>query len=188
MRVTPTSSEREFFLGERTRFVVPVEQSKAFGGPAAPRQVAWIVEEDEPSDLANLEQILDSPLGASGLDAQPAADEPKPDEGMLAEGELLREATLVEDSRRLVHIALFQQRMRQEPDAVRPGDEHAVRDAEIHRLPQIRDRRSKIAATGLTPAAPHQHERDVEDVAAPTSLSDRLAEDGDRFVEQPRQG
>ena len=107
---------------------------------------------------------------------------------MLAERELLREVTLVDDSRRLVPIALLQERLRQEPDVVRPGDEHAVRDAEIERLPQIRDRRAKIAATGLTPAAPHQHERDVEDVAAPASLSDRLVEDGNRFVEQPRPG
>ena len=114
--------------------------------------------------------------------------EPKPDEVDLVERELLREVTLVDDSRRLVRVPLLQQRMRQEPDGVRPGDEHAVRDAEIDRLPQIRDRRSKIAATRLTVAAPHQHERDVEDVAAPASLSDRLVEDGNRFVEQPRPG
>jgi hypothetical protein len=63
-----------------------------------------------------------------------------------------------------------------------------VRDAEIERLPQIRDRRSKIAATGLTVAAPRQHERDVEDVAAPASLRDRPVEDGNRFVEQTRLG
>ena len=80
MRVTPTSSERELFVCERTRFLVSVEQSEAFGGPAAPRHAAWIVEGDEPSGLANLEQILDAPLGASGLDPQTAAAEPKPDE------------------------------------------------------------------------------------------------------------
>ena len=188
MRVTPTSSERELLVGERTRFVVSVEKSKAFGGPAAPGHAAWIVEGDEPSGLADLEQLLDSPLGASGLDAQTAAAEPKPDEVDLVERELLREVTLVDDSRRLVRLPLLQQRMRQEPDVVRPGDEHAVRDAEIDRLPQIRDRRSKIAAMRLTLAAPHQHERDVEDVAAPASLSDRLVEDGNRLVEQPRPG
>ncbi len=43
-------------------------------------------------------------------------------------------------------------------------------DAEIDRLPQIRDRRSKIAAIRLTLAAPHQHEREVEDVSAAASL------------------
>ena len=75
---------------------------------------------------------------------------------MLVEGELLREATLVDDSRRLVAIALLQQRLRQEPDAVRPGDAHAVRDAEIERLPQICHRSSKIAALRLMLAAPHQ--------------------------------
>ena len=186
MRVTPPSSERELLLGERTRFLVPVEESKAFGGPAAPGHAAWIVVGEKPSGLANLEQLLDSPLGASGLDAQTAADEPKPDEVDLIDWELLWEVTLVDNSRRLVRVPLLQQRMRQEPDVVRPGDEHAVRDAEIDRLPQIRDRGSKIAAIRLRLAAPHQQERDVEDVAAPASLSDRLVEDGNRFVEQPR--
>jgi len=65
MRVTPTSSEHEFVLGEHTRLVVPVEQAKPFGGPAAPRQAAWIVEQDQPKGLADLEQLLDSPR--SGL-------------------------------------------------------------------------------------------------------------------------
>ena len=106
----------------------------------------------------------------------------------LVERELLWEVTLVDHSRRLVRLPLLQQRLRQEPDVVRPGDEHAVRDAEIDRLPQIRDRCSKIAAIRLPLAAPHQHERDVEDVAAPASLSDRLVEDGNRFVERPRLG
>ena len=110
------------------------------------------------------------------------------DEVELVERELLGEITLVDDSRRLVHLPLLQQRMRQGPDRVRPGDEHAVRDAEIDRLPQIRDRRSKIAAMGLTLAAPHQHERDVEDVAAPARLCDCMVEDGNRLVGQPRPG
>src|SRR5262249_14904777 len=83
VRVTPTSSEREFFGHERTRFVVPLEESKAFGGPSAPRDAAWIIEGDEPDGLAHLEQLVDSPPGASGLDAQTAAGEPKPDEGDL---------------------------------------------------------------------------------------------------------
>jgi hypothetical protein len=177
VRVTPASSERELLFGECTRFVVSVEESKASGGPAAPRHAAWIVVGEQPSGLADLEQLLDSPLGASGLDAQTAAAEPKMDEVKLVDRELLGEGTLVDHSRRLVRVPLFQQRMRQGPDGVRPGDEHAVGDAQIERLPQIRDRRSKIAAIRLTLAAPHQHERDVEDVAAPASLSDGLVED-----------
>jgi hypothetical protein len=60
-----------------------------------------------------------------------------------------------------------------------------VSDAKIHRLPQIGDRGSKITATSLAEAAPHQHERHVEDVAAPASLRDRPVEDRTRFVEQP---
>jgi hypothetical protein len=52
-----------------------------------------------------------------------------------------------------------------------------VRDAEIDRLPQIGDRRPKIAAMRLMLAAPHQQERDVEDVPAPACLSHRLVED-----------
>jgi hypothetical protein len=110
------------------------------------------------------------------------------DEVELVERELFGEVTLVDDSRRLVRVPLLQQNMRQGPDDVRPGDEHTVRDAEIDRLPQIRDRRPKIAAMRLTLAAPHQHERDVEDVPAPARLSDRLVEDGNRLVEQPRPG
>ena len=188
VRVTPPSSERELLVGERTRFVVSVEKSKAFGGPAAPGHAAWIVEGDQPNGLADLEQLLDSPLGASGLDAQTAAVEPKPGEVELVERELLGEVTLVDDSRRLVRVPLAPAAHAPGPDVVRPGDEHAVRDAEIDRLPQIRDRRSKIAAMRLTAAAPHQDERDVEDVAAPASLSDRLVEDGNRLVEQPRPG
>jgi hypothetical protein len=141
---------------------------------------------EQPSGLANLEQLLDPPLGASGLDPQTAADEPKPDEVDLIDRELLWEVTLVDDPRRLGLVTLLQQRMRQEPDVVRPGDEHAVGHAEIDRLPQIRDRGSKIAAIRLRLAAPHQHECDVEDIAAPASLSDCLVEDGNRFVEQPR--
>ena len=66
----------------------------------------------------------------------------------LLDGELLWEVALVDHSRRLVRFPLLQQRMRQEPDVVRPGDEHAVRDAEIDSLAQIRDRCSKIAAIG----------------------------------------
>jgi hypothetical protein len=186
VRVTPPSSEREFFLGERTRFVVSVESSEAFGGPAAPEHAAWIVVGEQPSGLANLEQLLDSPLGASGLDPQTAADEPKPDEVNLIDRELLWEVTLGDDSRRLVRVPLLQQRKGQEPDVVGPGDAHAVGDAEIDRFPQIRDRGSKIAAIRLRLAAPHQHECDVEDVAAPASPSDCLVEDGNRIVEQPR--
>jgi hypothetical protein len=186
MRVTPASSERELLIGERTRFVVPVETPKAFGGQATPRHAAWIVEADEPSGLADLEQLLDSLLGASGLDAQTAAVEPKVHRVDLVERELLREVTLVDHARRLVGVPLLEQRLRQEPDVVGPGDEQAVRDAEIERLPQIRDRSSKIAVIRLPPAAPQQHERDVEDVTAPASLSDRLVEDRNRLVEQPR--
>ena len=115
-----------------------------------PGHAAWIVERDEPNGLADLEQLLDSPLGASGLDAQMAAVEPKPGEVELVERELLREVTLVDDSRGFVRVALLQERMRQEPDVVRRGDEHAVRDAEIDRLAQIRDRCSKIAPMRLT--------------------------------------
>jgi hypothetical protein len=63
MRVTSTSGERELVGGEHTRLVVPVEQSKAFGGPAAPRHVAWIVEQDRPKGLAHLAQLLDSRSG-----------------------------------------------------------------------------------------------------------------------------
>src|SRR5262249_3840132 len=44
LRVTPASGERELFGCERSRLVVPIEQPKAFGGPAAPRHGAWIVE------------------------------------------------------------------------------------------------------------------------------------------------
>jgi hypothetical protein len=187
-RVTPTSSERELLGGERARLVVPVEESKAFGGPAAPRHAAWIIEGDQPNGLADLQQLLDSPFETSGLDAQTAAAEPKPDEVRLVEWELLGEVALFDHARRLVRLSLLQQRMRQEPDVVRPGDEHAVRGAEIERLPQIRDRCAKIAATGLAVAAPHQPERDVEDVAAPAGLRDRLVEDGNRFGKQPRSG
>ena len=106
----------------------------------------------------------------------------------LVERELLWKVTLVDDSRRLVRLPLLQQRMRQEPDVVRPGDAHAVRDAEIERFPQIGDRGSKIAAIRLAFAAPHRHERDVEDVSATTSLRDCLVEDGKRLVEQTRPG
>ena len=187
MRVTPPSSEGEL-LCERTRFVVPVEKSEAFGGPAPPRQAAWIVEADRPNRLANLEQLLDSPLGASGLDAQTAAVEPKVHKVRLVEPELLWKVTLIDDSRRFVRLPLLQQRMRQEPDVVRPGDAHAVRDAEIERFSQIGDCGSKIAAIRSTFAAPHRHERDVEDVSAPASLRDCLVEDGKRLVEQTRPG
>ena len=130
MRVTPTSGEHELLLSERTRLVVAVETSKAFGGPAAPRHVAWIVEQDQPKGLADLAQLLDSPLGASGLDAHTSAVEPKPDKVDLVERELLGEATPVDHSRCLVRLALLQQRMRQEADVVGPGHAHAVRDAE----------------------------------------------------------
>jgi hypothetical protein len=78
--------------------------------------------------------------------------------------------------------------MRQEPDGVRRDGERAVRDAEVDRLLQIRDRRSEIAATGLTVAAERRHERDVEDVAAPARVRDRLVEDGNRLVERARLG
>ena len=80
MRVTPASSERELFVGERMRFVVPVEESQAFGGPAAPGLAAWIVELNQPKGLADLEELLDSLLRASGLDAQTGTVEPEPDE------------------------------------------------------------------------------------------------------------
>ena len=108
MRVTPTSGERELVGGERTRLVVPIEQAKAFGGPAAPPHVAWIVEQDQPKGLAHLAQLLDSPLGASGLDAHTGAVEPKPDQGDLVDRELLGEATPVDDARRLVRLPLLQ--------------------------------------------------------------------------------
>ena len=62
MRVTPTSRERELLVGERARFVVPAQQSKTFGGPAAPRLAGWVVERNESKRLADLEQPLDSPL------------------------------------------------------------------------------------------------------------------------------
>ena len=188
MGSTPTSCERELLVGERTRFLVPVKQSKTLGGPASPRNAAWIVQWDEPNGLANLKQLRDPRLRASGLDAESAAVEPKPDEVDLVDRELLWKITLVDNSRRRFRVPLLQERMRQEPDVVRPGDQHAVRHAEIDRLPQIRDRRSKIAAIRLTLAAPQQHERDVEDVPAPAGLSDRLVEDGHGFVEQPRPG
>src|SRR5262245_60547491 len=44
LRVTPAAGERELFGGERTRLVVPIEQPKAFGGPAAPWRAPGIVE------------------------------------------------------------------------------------------------------------------------------------------------
>src|SRR5215831_11634959 len=154
MRVTPASGDRELVGGEHTRLVVPVEQAKAFGGPAAPRYVAWIVEHDQPKGLADLAQLLDAPFGASGLDAHAGAVEPKPDQVDLVERELLGEAAPVDDSRRLVRLALLQQRMRQEADVVRPGHARAVRDGEFDRLPQIGDRCAKIATIHLALAAP----------------------------------
>ena len=105
----------------------------------------------------------------------------------FVEWELLREVTIVDDSRSLGD-SLFQQRMCQEADVVGPGHEHAVGDGEIDRLPQSGDGGSKIAAMCLPLAAPQQHERDVEDVPTLASLRDRLVEDGVRFVEQPRTG
>ena len=85
LRVTPASSERELVGGERTRLVVPIETSKPFSGPATPRRGAWIVERKQPNGLADLEQLLDAPLGASGLDAHTGAVEPKPDKVDLVE-------------------------------------------------------------------------------------------------------
>jgi hypothetical protein len=64
-----TSGKRELFIGERTRFVPSVEKPEAFGGPAAPRQGARIVDREEPNRRADLEQVLDSLFRASGLDA-----------------------------------------------------------------------------------------------------------------------
>ena len=84
-RITPTSSERELLGYEHARFVCPIEQSKTFGGPAAPGYGARIVKGDEPNGLAHLEQLLDSPLGVTGLDAQTPAVEPKPREEDLIE-------------------------------------------------------------------------------------------------------
>src|SRR5918995_543248 len=98
MRVTPTSSECELLVGERTRFVVSVEKSKPFGSPAAPGHTAWIVEGEPPNGLPDLEQLVDPPLGASRLDAETAAVEPNVDEVELVERELLGEVTLVDDS------------------------------------------------------------------------------------------
>ena len=68
-----------------TRLVVPIETSKPFSGPATPRRGAWIVEWKQPNGLADLAQLLDAPLGASGLDAHTGAVEPKPDEVDLVE-------------------------------------------------------------------------------------------------------
>src|SRR5262249_36019172 len=85
LRVTPPPGERELFGGEPTRLVVPIQQSKALGGPAAPRHVAWIVKQDQPKGLAHPAQLLDAPLGASGLDAHTGAVEPKPDQEDLVE-------------------------------------------------------------------------------------------------------
>src|SRR4030095_7733502 len=136
-----------------------------------------LLEGDKPSGLAHLEQLLSSPPGVSGLDPQTAAAEPKVNELDLLERELLREVTLVDHARRLARLATLQQRVRQEADVGGPGDQHAVGDGEIDRLPQIRDRCSKIAAVCLLLAARHQHQRDVEDVPAPASLSNRLVED-----------
>ena len=76
--------------------------------------------------------------------------------------------------------------MRQEADDVRPGHTRAVRGGELDRLPEIGDRGAKIATIGLALAAPEQQVREVEDVPAPVGLRDRLVEDGNRFVEQPR--
>jgi hypothetical protein len=76
----PTSRERELFVGERARLVVAVEQSQAFGGQAAPGHAAWVVVRNQTNGLADLEQLLDSPFGASGLDAHTGAVEPKRDE------------------------------------------------------------------------------------------------------------
>ena len=112
LRVTPPSSEHELFLGEHARLVVPAKHSKALGGPAPPRHAARIVAGDQPNGLANLQQLLDSPLGVSSLDAQTATVEPKPNEAELVDRELLREATLVDHSRRMARLPLFQQRMR----------------------------------------------------------------------------
>ena len=101
---------------------------------------------------------------------------------------MLWEATPVDDSRCLVRLALLQQRLPQEPEVVRPvrGRAHAVPNGEIDRLPQIRDRCSKIATICVALAAPEQHEREVDDVPASAGLGDRLVEDGNCFVEQPR--
>jgi hypothetical protein len=186
LRVAPASGDRELVGGEPTRLVVAVEQAKAFGGPAAPPHVAWIVEQDQPKGLAHLAQLLDAPLGASGLDAHTGAVEPKPDKVDLVERELLREATPVDDARRLVRLALLQQRIRQEPNVVRPVEQPAVRDGVFDCLLQVGDRGAKIATLGLALAAPEQQMREVEDVAAPVGLGDRLVEDGNRFVEHPR--
>jgi hypothetical protein len=51
-RFTPASSERKLLAREYTCLVVPIEKSKAFGGPAAPRRAAGIVVGDEPNCLA----------------------------------------------------------------------------------------------------------------------------------------
>ena len=60
-----------------------------------------------------------------------------------------------------------------------------MRDAEIDRLPQIGDRCAKIATIRLAHAAPRQQEREVEDVAAPAGLRDRLVEDGTASSSNP---
>ena len=153
-RVTPASSERQLLLGERTRFVVPGRDIGGLRRPSCATARCLDCRADEPSGLADLEQLLDSPLGASDLDAQTAAVEPKVHRVDLVERELLREVTLVDHARRLVGVPLLEQRLRQEPDVVGPRDQQAVRDAEIERLPQIRDGGSKIAVIRLPPAAP----------------------------------
>ena len=186
MRGTPPSSERELFVGERTRLVMPVEKAKAFGSVAAPGRVAWIVEVDEPKGLADLEQLLDS---RSGL---PVSMRRRPRKAGTRRGGPGRPVAPPGSRPRPMTSAasftsfLLQQRIRQEPDVVRPGDQHAVGDAEIDRLLQIRDCGAKISAMRLPVTAPHQHECDAEDVPAPAGLSDGLLEDGNRIAEQPR--
>ena len=77
MRVTPPSSERELLLGERTRFVVPGREAGGLRRPSSARARRLDCRGGPAERFANLEQLLDSPLGASGLDAETAAVEPK---------------------------------------------------------------------------------------------------------------
>ena len=104
----------------------------------------------------------------------------------LIDRELLGEVTLVDDSRRPVRVPCSSSACAKNPMLY--GQATSMPWATQRSIASCRSATAarKIAAIRLRLAAPHRHECDVEDVAAPASLSDCLVEDGNRFVEQPR--
>ena len=67
----PTVERARSSSSASARASCSVEDSKAHGGPAAPEHATWIVVGEQPSGLANLEQLLDFAWGSISMRRRP---------------------------------------------------------------------------------------------------------------------